>query len=344
VPLKRRRSVGVVELPKGVHRVVSRGREYFYWQPGRSTRYASKRVRLPNDPQSPEFWVALREAQGASGGVREITFGAVCDLYQTSVSFHKLTEGTKDQYRRQLRSARAGFGAFPVGSMRPNLIREVVEGLAERPGQANNFLGVMRAVSAWAVARDYLPASITAGVKPFPKEGGHRPWTEAQIAAAHEHLSGPVRRGIMLALYTGQRGSDVVRLAWTDVDEGGFRLTQRKTKREVWCPIVPELAVEMATWEKLPGPFLRQNDGKPYSRKLLSEHFAETRAKIPALAAATIHGLRSTAVVRLRRAGLTTPQIQDVVGMSLAMIERYSRFADRKASGLAAVVKLSERK
>jgi integrase len=343
VPLKRRRSVGVVDLPKGVHHVVSRGREYFYWQAGRSTKHASKRVRLPNDPQTPEFWVALREAQGASGGGR-VTFGAICDLYESSVSFSKLSEGTKDQYRRQLRIARAGFGAFPVESMRPTLIREVVEGLGERPGRANNFLGVMRAVSAWAVARDYLPASLTAGVDPFPKEGGHRPWTEAQIAAAHEHLIGPVRRGIMLALYTGQRGSDVVRLGWTDIDEGGFRLTQRKTKREVWCPIVPELASEMAAWEKLPGPFLRQSDGRPYSRKLLSEHFAEARANIQALAGATIHGLRSTAVVRLRRAGLTTAQIQDVIGMSLAMIERYSRFADRKASGQAAVIKLSERK
>jgi len=58
----------------------------------------------------------------------------------------------------------------------------------------------------------------------------------------------------------------------------------------------------------------------------------------------TLHGLRSTRVIELRRAGLTTTQIQDQVGMSLAMIERYCRFADRKASGKALVVTLSERR
>jgi hypothetical protein len=33
-------------------------------------------------------------------------------------------------------------------------------------------------------------------------------------------------------------------------------------------------------------------------------------------------------------------QIQDQVGMSLEMIERYCRFADKKANGKAAVVAL----
>jgi integrase len=331
-----------VDLPKGVHRVLSRGREYFYWQPGRGTKHAAQRVRLPDDPQTPEFWIALRKAQGASTLAPALTFGAICDEYETSASFQKLAEGTKDQYRRQLRIARAGFGDLPAGTMRPRLIREVIEGLADSPGRANNFLSVMRALSAWAVTRDHLAASITAGVQPFAKEGGHRPWSEPQISAADLYLTGSVRRGVMLALYTGQRGSDVVRLGWTDVDEGGFRLVQRKTKREVWCPILPELASEMATWEKQPGPFVRQSNGRPYTRKLLSEHFAEARSGIPALAGATLHGLRSTAVVRLRRLGLTTAQIQDIIGMSLAMIERYSRFADRKLSGKAAVVKLRE--
>lgn len=87
-----------------------------------------------------------------------------------------------------------------------------------------------------------------------------------------------------------------------------------------------------------------QDHGKPFTRKRLSIHFNEQRKNIPELAKVTLHGLRATAVVRLRRAGLSTSQIQDVIGMSMAMIERYSRFADRKASGKAAIVSLAERK
>ena len=47
-------------------------------------------------------------------------------------------------------------------------------------------------------------------------------------------------------------------------------------------------------------------------------------------------------MIRLRRAGLEVGQIGDIVGMSLAMIERYCRFADRKASGKAALIKLEK--
>jgi hypothetical protein len=41
------------------------------------------------------------------------------------------------------------------------------------------------------------------------------------------------------------------------------------------------------------------------------------------------------------KAGLSLRQIGDIAGMSLATIERYCRFADRKASGQAALVQLT---
>jgi integrase len=198
----------------------------------------------------------------------------------------------------------------------------------------------MRAMSAWARARDHIPHSLTEGVRPFQMKTGHQPWGPEQIRCVHEKLTGIVRRGVMLMLYTGQRGSDVVRLGWTDIEEGGFNLRhQQKTGRSVWCPIVPELAVEMQTWERRPGPFLQEN-GKLLNRKRLWDLFDKARADLPELQGFTPHGLRATAVIRLRRAGLETLQIQDIVGMSLAMIERYCRFADRKESGKAALVSL----
>lgn len=144
----------------------------------------------------------------------------------------------------------------------------------------------------------------------------------------------------MLALYTGQRGSDIVTLGPDSLDENGFRIRQRKTGREVWCPIVPELAAEMATWERVSGPYVRGRNGRPIARPALDLNFREQIKTIPELEGVTLHGLRATAVVRLRRLGLSTTQIQDIVGMSLQMIERYSRFADKKASGKEALKRL----
>ncbi len=332
----------MVDLPKGVHRVVSRGREYFYWNPGRGTKHVGDRVRLPDDPATPEFWIALRNAQDSAAGPQVLTFGAVLDLYETSAKFLSLAPGTRSMYRVQLRVARHGFGDLPAEQMRPSLIREVVEGLSSKPGAANNFLGVIRSVSTWGIAREHFSRSLAEGVEAYAKTGGHKPWTPVQLAAA-DRLTGMIRRAFVLARYTGQRGSDVVRLGETFIDDGGFRLIQQKTGREIWCPIDERLATEMATWERLPGPYLRHDRG-PYTRPVLDKHFAEQRAAIPELAGATLHGLRGTRVIELRRESLTTAQIQDQIGMSLAMIERYCRFADKKASGKASVTTLAERR
>ena len=57
-----------------------------------------------------------------------------------------------------------------------------------------------------------------------------------------------------------------------------------------------------------------------------------------------LHGLRATAVVRLRRAGATIPQIADMVGMSAPMVARYCRFSVQRENALAAVHYLDKNK
>jgi len=344
--MPRQRDRASVKLPKGVHRVIARGREYFYFQAGRGTDHAGERVPLPNDPHAPEFWNAIRQAQGTTGGVSVDTFGAMLDGYIEFIrTSGTITAGTIDQYERALRTARTAWGDLPAKGLRPVHVQAIMDGLAGTPGKANNFLSAMRALSTWARVRDHIEHSLTEGVKPYAKDTGHKPWTPEQIETALAKLTGVIRRGVILYMFTGMRGSDAVRLGWTDMDDGGFSLMTQKRKREVWCPIVPELAAEMATWEKRPGPFLLQEggraNGKRFTRKLFSTHFAEARDKIPELAGVTLHGLRCTAVIRLRRSGLSTGQIGDIVGMSLPMIERYCRFADRKTSGQAALLTLN---
>lgn len=335
----RRKVSGAVDLPKGVHRLTVRGRIYFYWHPGRGTPSAQKPKRLPDDPTTPDFWVRLREYQGLyAPGTGSI--GSALDLYLTSPQFLSLAQGSRELYGRSLEVARRAWGTLPVTGIRPVHVRAMMDQMSSTPSKANNFLIALRTFGTWCRVRDIMQTSICEGVKPFQIGGGHKPWTDEQIAAAKERLTGGVRRAVILALYTGQRGSDLVRLGPESLDENGFRLTQRKTGREVWCPIVPELAAEMDTWERERGPYVRGRNGRPIARPALDLNFREQVKHIPELQGVTLHGLRATAVVRLRRLGLSTAQIQDIVGLSLQMIERYSRFADKKASGKAALKNL----
>jgi DNA-directed RNA polymerase specialized sigma24 family protein len=97
----------------------------------------------------------------------------------------------------------------------------------------------------------------------------------------------------------------------------------------------------MSSWPKTPGPFLRQPNGDVYKRKSFWRHFDEAIEGIPELKGVTLHGLRCTAVIRLRQEGLSTGQIGDIVGMSLSTIARYCRYADRKSGGKAALIKMA---
>lgn len=339
-----RRKGGVVTLPKGVRRVLSRGREYFYFQEGRGTTTPGERVKLPDDPHSPEFWQAISDLKAGTSDPVKVTLNVLFDKFVLWLQpRNDITDETKRKYAKQLDICRPFIGHIAPVKMRPADTREVLDQFIDVPGTGNNLLGALRALSSWGVERGHFDHSITESVKPFRSQEGHRPWKAAQCAAAEQHFTGMLRRAYFLARYTGLRGSDVVRLGPHMIDDGGFRIVPQKTRRhglEIWCPIDDRLAAEMATWPKELGPYLKQHWGKVYGRKLLDKHFREAREKFPALAGTTFHGLRGTRVVELRQRGANTSQINDQVGMSMEMIAHYSRFSDRKANGKAAVIAL----
>lgn len=336
-----RRKPPAVSLPKNVHRVTARGREYFYYQAGRGTDHQGPRIPLPKDPQSPEFWQAVRQAQGLGGPVATDTINALADAYETAWPAlpRKLSPATQEQYRRSLRVVRTAWGDLRAESLRPSHVQALMDGLAATPGRANNVLDALRAMCRWAMGpRELLSRDPTIGVLHFEGGEGHKPWTPAQLTFADQNFTGMLRRAYVLARYTGQRVSDVVRLGWTDIDEGGFALRQKKTGVRPWCPIFPELEAEMASWEKRPGPFLAQDNGRPFTTNQLWKVFDKAREDHPPLTDAVWHGLRANAVIRLRQDGYTIAQISDMVGMSAPVVERYSRHADRKAGGQAVLL------
>jgi hypothetical protein len=60
------------------------------------------------------------------------------------------------------------------------------------------------------------------GLKPNASDGGHKPWEPEQIKAALDNLTGGLRQGFLLYLYTGQRGVDVVKIGWTTLTTTAF--------------------------------------------------------------------------------------------------------------------------
>jgi integrase len=280
--------------------------------------------------------------------IRSDSFAAVIRAYMSSPKFESLARSTKVHYSHLLRLAERPdtLGTLPVDVIRPALVQAFLDGLADRPAQQKCAQTALRAVEKWALVRDLLPYPITTGTEAPGGTGGHEPWTDEQVALAEHHARPHLARIITLASNTGQRGSDLIKMRWSDIEEyegrPGINVVQLKTGLVIWIPFTLQLAAAIATWERRPTFIALKEDGQPWTRQQLSDQWLRERNTRPALAPLKearlrLHGLRATAVVRLRRAGATTGQIADMVGMSELMVNRYCRFSKQRDNALAAV-------
>jgi integrase len=90
-------------------------------------------------------------------------------------------------------------------------------------------------------------------------------WTDADEEAfmrtAPEHL----RLALMLALWTGQRQGDLLRLAWSAYDGTRIRLTQGKTGVRVMVPAGAPLRQALDATRRQSPIILVNIDGKPWA-------------------------------------------------------------------------------
>ncbi len=276
-------------------------------------------------------------------------FAAVIRAFVASPKFQGYSPATREVWGRELRLAERPdtLGALSVNVMRPALVQAFMDGMADRPGKQAAALAALRQVERWAIVRDLLPQPITMGVEIGHSHDGHRPWTDEQVRLAETCARPELAKVVTLGANTGQRGSDLVKMRWSDFEiyngRLGINVLQVKTGREIWVPITRELEAALAGWERRPGFVLLRPTGIPWTRKALTWAWIVERDTNPALkplAGLVLHGLRATACVRLLRAGANTRKIADMVGMSEPIVGRYCRFSVQRENASAAVLYL----
>ena len=93
----------MVELPPHVHRVVAKGRDYFYFQRNRGAALEGPRIALPRDLHSIEFWQAYRAAGGQIEEAPGRTFKDLITAYRVSPEFRARALATQRDYERYLK-------------------------------------------------------------------------------------------------------------------------------------------------------------------------------------------------------------------------------------------------
>lgn len=272
---------------------------------------------------------------------------ALLGAYERSPEWNTLKPRSRKTYRTYLKVFHADRDD-PITIYTRKHILALRDAIAATRGHgaANGFINTACALFAWAVDREWLPASPAAGIKRL--KGGHLPaWSEDELATALRLLEEPYRRIVVLAVYTGQRRIDLCGLRRSNYDGRKIRLTQQKTGVKLVIPVHSALRRELMSWERGEGddpPLL----APPRATQWQPEHMSDEMRRVlddcnlPGL---NVHGLRKLAAVRLAEAGCSVHELMSILGWkTLSMAQLYTQDVEQEALAEAAIIRLETRR
>lgn len=271
------------------------------------------------------------------------TLGDLIAAWERSPEWNALAANTRAGYLTYLRPLMGMQNGQAARVERRDIlnIRNAIAG-ARGNGAATGFVRTASALFGWAVENGWLKASPTARMKRL--KGGSLPaWTALEAARAIAGLPEHLRRPVLLALYSGQRRGDLVRLPWSAYDGRTLRLRQQKTGTVLVIPVHPVLKAELDTWKATTAStlILVNKFGRPWNASNLSKQLQDGLARIDGFPAhRNIHGLRKLAAINLAECGCTLHEIGAVTGhRSLAMLQLYTAGSDQERLAESAVLR-----
>lgn len=140
------------------------------------------------------------------------------------------------------------------------------------PDTANSMLKALRQLFRFAVRYDHQDFNPAADVKLLRSNSeGYHSWTLAEIGKFEEKHPVGTTAGLALALalYTGQRRSDLVQFGRQHVRDGWLIFTQHKGRKrhpvKLEIPIIPELQRIIHASPAGDLTFLQTDYGRPFS-------------------------------------------------------------------------------
>lgn len=331
------------KLPKYVYRQNIKGHVYYrFRRPGGGS------VRLPGDPGTAPFHARYAELLAGTPRKGRYEPGSVAhtiEEYLNSAEFSQLAPATQRDYRRYLHRLDRSVGDRPMVKVEPAYIFQLRDKLKSTPVAANHAVAVIRALFAFAIMRGIVSADPTKGIAKLAGGEGYLRWADQEIAQFRENTDGMMRLALELGLYTGQRLSDVIRLAWSNYDGERIRLRQQKTGTSLSIPIHPDLRAILDSAERRGVMILTTKTGRAFHPRVFSRDFRDARIKAGLPEGLSFHGLRHTAAARLAELGAGAPEIQAITGhKSLKLVEHYIRQASQEVQADRAIARLPGQK
>lgn len=272
------------------------------------------------------------------------TIEALIFSYKHSANYLGLRETTKLGYASRIEALLINHGHRTVsGLTRERIFTGILGPYADRPGAALSILKMLRVLIHHAIDIGWLKHDPSLGIK-RPKGQRIRSWTEDEIETYRNRwpLGTKQRLAFELFLNTGQRRSDVVRMAWPHITaDNKIVIVQQKTGRRLRIRLHHDLLSALASAKRAHVSILTTAYGKPFTVDGFSQWMRDAITDAGLSLDCQPHGLRKAAGRRLAEAGATAKMIMAILGhTTLAEAERYTEEADQEGLADDAVVKL----
>lgn len=313
---------------KYLSKVTRNGRVYYYFRRG------STYVRLPDNPDSPEFdqeYWAIRS--GRKRKPVKTSFNALIESYYQSPRFTRLRESTQAEYRRTLEAIREKNGTKDFARLRRRDVIAARDAHAGTWRKANAMVETISILARHAIDLEWITDNPARGVEKLTG-GEYEPWPEwAQRAFeryCEEHGLTIELTAYHLGVGTGQRIGDVCKMEWDHFDGDYMSVVQEKTDTRIWIYCPRKLKVYLGLLPKTGKFILSKNLTAPMAKRRIQDRVMKVREAIGA-EKYVIHGWRYTAAMELAEAGCSDSEIQAVTGhKSLDMVRKYRSRARQK--------------
>jgi integrase len=275
---------------------------------------------LRGEPGTPEFIASYNEAVAKKIAPPTGVLLALLSRFQESAEFQfGISSRTRRDYIKQVKRIERAFGDFPIKALNDPRARSVFldwrDLLAKTSlRQADYAYGTLARILSWAHNRGLIAKNpCSKAGKLYHGTRASKIWNDDDIERFLRSAPPYLRLAMLLAINTGQRQGDLLRLPWSSYDGATIKLRQGKTGAYVTIPVAKALKYALDKASRQSTIMLTNSSGKPWSESGFQGAWgkATTRAGIRGV---TFHDLRGTAVVTLARAGCNEVEIYTITG------------------------------
>lgn len=268
--------------------------------------------------------------------------------YRISRRFTRLRDTTRAAYNTDMRAIEAKWGPEPVILFDKPTCDVWYESLLAKLGNGRSraIMGMLRILMAHAEKRGWREAGTNPvqglDMEAAPVRQRVGTWPELLALVAATEGQPMLRLGLLLAMHTGQRQTDILRATPAEFSQQPIHLRPDQDPVLIWVwsftrskrgndgvvplidpALVAALEAALAMADKGPGPLIwNTNNGQPFTKERWFQRWEEARARAeetaPSVASLQWRDLRRTFSTLTRAGGASVDDVGDVIGNTAA--------------------------